>query len=92
MLKKLAKLDKIKAEANRPTFGEAVAEKLTEETLIKWLSLNRASFILLNLFENGTKNTQDKLKNLIEPHKAILSKSKHNAGKILLEKLFNKKK
>lgn len=55
--------------------------------LKKWLPLNRACFLLVNIFENGSSETQSALKKSIKPHVKILKKQTHAGSKILQTKL-----
>lgn len=86
-LKKLGKTDSEKVKANEPTFGEALVEKITDETLEKWLPLNRACFFLITIYEHGNESTQKQLKDLIKKHKKLLAQQKHAGSKILKQKL-----
>lgn len=86
-LKKLGKNDSEKIKANEPTFGEALVEKITDETLVKWLPLNRACFFLITIYEHGNESTQKQLKDLIKKHKKLLAQQKHAGSKILKQKL-----
>ncbi|KAJ6637486.1 Protein penguin [Pseudolycoriella hygida] len=87
VLKKILKSDKEKKERNEPTFGAAIAQKMTPQTMELWFTLNRASFLFLNAFENGTEETCALLKENAASCKKLLKKQKHQAAKIILKKL-----
>lgn len=52
-----------------------------------WFPLNRASFLILNAYENASETTQSTLKALVSKKIAILKKQKHAASKLLLKNL-----
>lgn len=52
-----------------------------------WFTLNRASFLFLNAFENGTEEACALLKKNAAAHKKLLKKQSHPAAKIILKKL-----
>ncbi|XP_063703678.1 protein penguin [Culicoides brevitarsis] len=86
-LKKLIKSDQAKEDEDTSNrFGTALVAKLTKETVEKWLPLNRACFILLNLYETNDESVQSQIKELL--NKAALKKQQHSGAKILLKKLF----
>ncbi|CAH0563589.1 unnamed protein product [Brassicogethes aeneus] len=87
VLKKLAQHDKVNLEAKEPTFGEFLIEKLDDTLLQMWLKLNRGCFLLVILFENGSKDTQNGLKKKLKKHSKLLEKQSTQGAKILLKKL-----
>lgn len=86
-LKKLGKNDSEKIKSNEPSFGEALVQHLTDETIVNWLPLNRACFFLITIYENGNEYTQNQLMLLLKKHKKLLSQQKHAGSKILKQKL-----
>lgn len=52
-----------------------------------WIPLNRASFLLLVAFENGTPETCDKLRAVLKSNAALIKKQSHTAAKLLIKKL-----
>lgn len=57
-----------------------------------WVELNRACFILLNIYENcQDKTVQSDLKELLSTHLSTLKKQKHTGAKLLIDKLGLKK-
>lgn len=86
VLKKLIKSDQAKEDEDKSNrFGVSLVEKLTKETVEKWIPLNRACFILLTLIENNDETLQTKIKQLL--NKSALKKQQHSGAKILLKKL-----
>lgn len=53
----------------------------------QWIPLNRASFLLLVAFENGTPATCARLRTLLKPNAAQIKKQTHTAAKLLIKKL-----
>lgn len=53
----------------------------------QWIPLNRASFLLLVAFENGTPATCAQLRKLLKPNAALIKKQSHTAAKLLIKKL-----
>uniref|UniRef100_A0A336MGJ9 CSON001138 protein n=1 Tax=Culicoides sonorensis TaxID=179676 RepID=A0A336MGJ9_CULSO len=85
VLKKLIKLDIEKSKSDEPQFGTSLMEKLSNETVEKWIPLNRACFVLVALYENNDDSIQEQLKKIID--KKLLKKQQHSGAKILLKKL-----
>lgn len=54
-----------------------------------WIKINRACFLLVEVFENANDEVKEKLRALIKEHKTIISKQKHAGAKILLQKINN---
>lgn len=54
---------------NCETFGWLLVNTLSVETLEKWLTVNRACFILLIVIENNGEKTRLELQKRIEPLK-----------------------
>uniref|UniRef100_A0A6P7GEJ8 Protein penguin-like n=1 Tax=Diabrotica virgifera virgifera TaxID=50390 RepID=A0A6P7GEJ8_DIAVI len=73
-LKKLAQQDKVRLENQDITFGSVLIEKLTEDTLTSWLPLNRGCFLLVTVFENGSEETQNKMKEKLQKSLKLLKK------------------
>lgn len=91
-LKKIIKNDKERSANSEPTFGSQVVKGLSEEALSVWVELNRACFILLNIYENCQDETvQSELKELLSTHLSTLKKQKHTGAKLLMDKLGLKK-
>lgn len=69
ILKKIIKNDKNRLEANDQceTFGSLLVKAISTETLEKWLTVNRACFVLLNIVENNNEQTKNELRNRMEP-------------------------
>lgn len=90
VLKKIIKNDKERLiqDASNQTFGSLLIQELTEDTLKSWLTINRACFILLNIVENNSDETQKQLKNLVKPQVSIMKKQKFNGSQLLQKKLF----
>lgn len=87
-LKKIIKHDKERSAAGLQTFGGFVANEVTSETIGVWIKLNRACFILLNIYENCSEDTvHEKLKSLLSEHLTQLKRQKHAGAKLLIEKL-----
>uniref|UniRef100_A0A6P7GEK1 Protein penguin-like n=1 Tax=Diabrotica virgifera virgifera TaxID=50390 RepID=A0A6P7GEK1_DIAVI len=87
-LKKLAQQDKVRLENQDITFGSVLIEKLTEDTLTSWLPLNRGCFLLVTVFENGSEETQNKMKEKLQKSLKLLKKQTSPGAKILLKKLL----
>ncbi|XP_013099769.1 protein penguin [Stomoxys calcitrans] len=89
ILKKIIKNDKerLAADAATQTFGGLLVQELSEETLKSWININRACFILLNIFENNSEDVQQQLRNLLKKHLAQLKKQKFNGAQLLVKKL-----
>ncbi|XP_061398365.1 protein penguin-like, partial [Musca vetustissima] len=89
VLKKIIKNDKerLTANAEATTFGSLLIQELNEDTLKAWLNINRACFILLNIFENNSTDVQKQMKTLLKPHMAALKKQKFNGAQLLWKKL-----
>lgn len=85
MLKKLIQHDKINSEKEIPTFSNALVQKL-DKVLSVWLTLNRGCFLLVAIFENGTKEVRKPLKKLLKNYLDLLKKQKTTGAKILLNK------
>ncbi|KAI5651701.1 hypothetical protein NE865_00038 [Phthorimaea operculella] len=86
-LKKLAALDKDKSEG---TLGEAVAEHLDGDTLVKWLPTNRGCFFLLKLIELNSDSVANKIIKKLKPHTGILKQQSSEGAKLLLQKVQKK--
>ncbi|XP_023943224.2 protein penguin [Bicyclus anynana] len=80
-LKKLAALDKTATDS----FGEAVCDHISEETLQAWLSTNRGCFFVLQLIENNNEKISGKLKKLIKPHINTLKQKTVEGAKLLVQ-------
>lgn len=87
VLKKILKTDAQRKADAQPTLGAAIAEQLTAESVKRWIALNRASFLLLVAFENGTEDTCSQLKAILQKNVALLKKQTHTASKLLVKKL-----
>ncbi|XP_011182012.2 protein penguin [Zeugodacus cucurbitae] len=89
VLKKIIKNDKERLTQNEgaATFGSILVQKLNAETLQDWLKVNRACFILLNIFEQNTEAVKSALKELLKPLCEVLKKEKGAGQKLLLNKM-----
>lgn len=87
VLKKILKTDAQRKEEDQPTLGAALGNQLTAETVKRWIPLNRASFLLLVAYENGTEETQSQIKKILLKNVAQLKKESHVAAKLLVKKL-----
>ncbi|CAG9827685.1 unnamed protein product [Diabrotica balteata] len=87
-LKKLAQQDKVRLENQETTFGSILIEKLSEDTMTSWLKLNRGCFLLVTVFENGSEETQNKMKQKLKNSLKLLKKQTSPGAKILLKKLL----
>lgn len=90
VLKKIIKSDKerLQQDSSSETFGHLLIQELTEETLLKWITINRACFVLLNIVENNNEEIVKQIKALLQPHTSILKKQKFNGSQLLQKKLF----
>jgi len=86
ILKKLAQHDKTLGDADT-TFGKAVLDALKDKAVKLWLTLNRACFLLVVIYENGTESTQQQMKQKLSTHLNLLQKQNSQGAKILLKKL-----
>uniref|UniRef100_A0A034VQG9 Protein penguin n=1 Tax=Bactrocera dorsalis TaxID=27457 RepID=A0A034VQG9_BACDO len=89
VLKKIIKNDKERLSTNESaeTFGSILVQKLNSDTLRDWLNVNRACFILLNVFEQNTEAVKSALKELLKPLSEVLKKEKGAGQKLLLNKM-----
>lgn len=87
ILKKLILTDKIFAEKNCPTFGEALEKSLDENAIKHWISFNRACFLLVLLLENAVESVVNSLKPKIKTFSQSLTKKTFSGALILLKKL-----
>ncbi|XP_067640488.1 protein penguin [Eurosta solidaginis] len=89
VLKKIIKNDKDRLEQNSgaQTFGSTILTKLSNNTLKNWINVNRACFILLNIFEQNADVTKLTLKELLKPLNGELKRGTAAGQKLLLEKL-----
>ncbi|EFA09038.1 protein penguin [Tribolium castaneum] len=85
VLKKLAKNDQ-NIENCDCTFGSLLINSMSDETLEKWLGLNRGCFLLVAVFENNSA-LQDTLKTKLMGHKKLLKSQSLAGSKVLLKKL-----
>ncbi|KYM93817.1 PREDICTED: protein penguin [Cyphomyrmex costatus] len=86
MLKKLIQYDKELLKKNESTFTEILISHLTPEILDKWIGINRACFLLLNLLENEIA-TDTLLDKLTKPLTGTLKEVYGPGASILLKKL-----
>lgn len=89
VLKKVIKNDKERLSQNESaeTFGSILVQKLNDDTLRDWLNVNRACFILLNVFEQNTEAVKSALKKLLKPLSEVLKKEKGAGQKLLMNKM-----
>ncbi|XP_004536437.1 protein penguin [Ceratitis capitata] len=89
VLKKIIKNDKERLAQNvdAETFGSILVKKIDAETLRNWISINRACFILLNIFEQNNEATKSALKELLKPLCEELKKGTGAGQKLLLNKI-----
>ncbi|CAH0398030.1 unnamed protein product [Chilo suppressalis] len=83
-LKKLASLDKDKAEK---TLGDAISEHLDDETVKIWLKTNRGCFFILKLIENNKIVVINKIVQKVKPHVNILTQQTSEGAKLLLQNI-----
>uniref|UniRef100_A0A1A9WZ92 PUM-HD domain-containing protein n=1 Tax=Glossina brevipalpis TaxID=37001 RepID=A0A1A9WZ92_9MUSC len=90
VLKKILKNDKDRSAKNLDgeTFGSLLIKELTTETLQKWITINRACFILLNIVENNSEDIKNQLKSLLKFNHMLLEQQKFNGAELLKKKLF----
>lgn len=95
ILKRIIKNDKNRLESNKDceTFGSLLVNVLTKETLEKWLTVNRACFVLLNIIENNGEKTRLEMQKRIEPLKEQFfptndQPQKSNGISLLKKKLY----
>jgi predicted mannosyl-3-phosphoglycerate phosphatase (HAD superfamily) len=86
VLKKLFKLDQ-NSETCDFSFGSCLIDALSEETLEKWLGLNRGCFLLVAAYENSSTSVQENIKSRLKTHKKLLKKQDYAGSKILLKKM-----
>jgi pumilio family protein 6 len=86
VLKKLFKLDQ-NSETCDFSFGSCLIDALSEETLVKWLGLNRGCFLLVAAYENSSTSVQENIKSRLKTHKKLLKKQDYAGSKILLKKM-----
>ncbi|KAK4874951.1 hypothetical protein RN001_014311 [Aquatica leii] len=87
ILKKLIQHDKVFAEAEKPTFSSSLLNEISDETITKWLTINRGCFLFVALYENGTEELQNLLKEKLQPRIKKIKSTKSSGAKILLQKL-----
>lgn len=75
-------------DSSSETFGHLLLQELTEETLLRWLDINRGCFILLNIAENNNEEIVQQVKTLLKPHEAVLKRQKYNGSRLIRKKLF----
>ncbi|KAL9882258.1 pumilio and CPL domain-containing protein penguin [Glossina fuscipes fuscipes] len=90
VLKKIVKNDKERSAKNPggETFGSLLIKELTAETLQKWITINRACFILLNVVENNSEEIKTHVQSVLKPHRTLLEQQKTNGAQFLIKKLF----
>ncbi|RZC35677.1 penguin [Asbolus verrucosus] len=79
VLKKLAK--------HNESFGSSLIGALTDQTLEKWLVLNRGCFVLVAVYENSTAEVREMLQKMLRKHRKLLKEQDTAGSKILLKKL-----
>lgn len=87
VLKKILKTDAQRKAEEQPTLGAELAQQLTTDTVKRWIPLNRASFLLLVAYENGTDETCQQIKDILRKNVPLLKKQTHTASKLLIKKL-----
>ncbi|XP_061713689.1 protein penguin [Cydia pomonella] len=86
-LKKLAALDQTR---DGGTLGEAVCDRLTEDTIRVWLPTNRGCFFLLKLIESNRPEVASRIKKTLKPHVELLKKQNTEGAKLLLQNVQSK--
>ncbi|XP_059615591.1 protein penguin [Phlebotomus argentipes] len=68
-----------------PSFAATVLENLTEDTLEKWLPINRGCFLLVDLLKSAPE--AEKLTGMLQKCRDVIATHKSPGAKMLLEKI-----
>uniref|UniRef100_A0A1B0D4D4 Uncharacterized protein n=1 Tax=Phlebotomus papatasi TaxID=29031 RepID=A0A1B0D4D4_PHLPP len=68
-----------------PNFSSILVENLAEVTLVKWLPINRACFLLADLLKSATDS--DKLREILRERRDLIKSQKSSGASVLLEKI-----
>jgi len=77
----------IKKIAKLPIFAKSFAANLTDEVIVHWITVNRACFVIVEVFEHADEETKLELKRMLLQHKLVIQKQTHSGAKVLLKNL-----
>ncbi|XP_017782366.1 PREDICTED: protein penguin [Nicrophorus vespilloides] len=84
VLKKIAQNDKNHEDH---TFGKAIVDLLTDDLITSWAKLNRACFLLLEIYKNNSEEVQSELKTKLKSHIKLIKKQSSAGSKLLLKNI-----
>ncbi|PNF29155.1 hypothetical protein B7P43_G12377 [Cryptotermes secundus] len=87
MLKKLIQHDKERLRNGEVTFSSVLVSKLTEGTLLSWITYNRGCFLLVAMMENRIQSVVDETQRKLQPLISHIRKQTSVGASILHKRL-----